>query len=394
LVLNPQSSILDPELPLVLNPQSSILDPELPPFHAPAWLPGGHAQTLYAALFAPRPRVAYRRERWETPDGDFIDLDWLAEKDRGLRIEDREKKGQEREPQSSILDPQSSEASQSSILDPRSAQPLVALFHGLEGSSKSHYAAALMAAATERGWQGVVVHFRGCGGAANRLPRAYHSGDTVELDWVLRRLRARHPVAPLFAVGVSLGGNVLLKWLGETGGDAGSIVERAAAVSAPVDLMAAGDALGRGFNLVYTRHFLATLKPKSLAKLAQHPDLFDAARLRAASTMRDFDDLVTAPLHGFRDVDDYWTRASSKPVLRAIRVPTLMINARNDPFLPAHALPEAHELSSAIEPDFPDEGGHVGFVSGAFPGRIDWLPRRILAFFALRTALRQTGPMA
>lgn len=317
---------------------------------APAWLPGGHLQTLYAALIAPRPRVRYRRERWQTPDADFIDLDWAEDRDSGTGIRD-------------------------------SAKPLVAMFHGLEGSSRSHYAAALMAAVRARDWRGVVVHFRGCSGELNRLPRAYHSGDSGEIDWIMRRLRSVNVAAPLFAVGVSLGGNALLKWLGETGADAGVIVERAVAVSAPVDLMAAGQALGRGFNLVYTHHFLATLKHKSLAKLARYPDLHDAARVRAASTLREFDDVVTAPLHGFRDTDDYWTRASSKPLLRAITVPTLLVNARNDPFLPEDALPRPDEVSAAVQTDFPDGGGHVGFVSGAPPGRLDWLPRRILDFF-------------
>src|SRR5512134_2957192 len=208
-------------------------------YRAPWWLPGGHAQTVYAALAVPRPRVAYRRERWDTPDGDFIDLDWVDSEKRGL---------------SPVL-------------------PLVVLFHGLEGSSRSHYALALMAEVARRGWRGVVVHFRGCGGEPNRLPRAYHSGDSAEVDWILRRLRPRNP--RLYAVGVSLGGNALLKWLGETGASAAEVIERAAAVSAPVDLMAAGAVLDRGFNLFYVRHFLVTMKRKALEKLGQYPGLYD-----------------------------------------------------------------------------------------------------------------------
>jgi predicted alpha/beta-fold hydrolase len=320
------------------------------PYRAPWWLPGGDAQTIYAKLIVRRARVAYRRERWETPDGDFIDLDWLEEP--------------------SVVSRESSP----------DARPLVALFHGLEGSSRGNYALALMAELSSRGLRGVVVHFRGCGGEPNRLPRAYHSGDAQEIDWILRRLRAQN--APLYAAGISLGGNALLKWLGESGAAATAVVERAAAVSAPLDLMAAGDALGRGFNLLYTRNFLVTLKAKSIAKLDRHPGLYDAARVRAARTLREFDDLVTAPLHGFRDTDDYWTRASSKPWLKDIRVPTLVINARNDPFLPAPALPGPADVSGAVTLEQPEEGGHVGFVSGPFPGRLDWLPRRILGFFA------------
>ena len=321
-------------------------------YAAPAWLPGGHLQTLYAALLAPRAHVQYRRERWETPDRDFVDLDWLHP-------------GLDGEP---------------SIPDGSASQPLVVLFHGLEGCSSSHYAHALMSEVANHGWRGVVVHFRGCSGTPNRLPRAYHSGDTAELDWMLRRLRTLSQ-GPLYAVGISLGGNVLLKWLGEQGTAANGIVSATAAVSAPVDLMAAGDALGRGFNLLYTTAFLRTLKRKSLAKLERHPKLYDAVVVQRARTLRAFDDVVTAPLHGFRDTDDYWTRASSKPVLHRISVPTLMINARNDPFLPAAALPSASEVSRSVTRDFPGEGGHVGFVSGAFPGNLSWLPRRVLMYF-------------
>jgi len=313
------------------------------PYRAPAWLPGGHLQTIYPALAAPRPRVSYRRERWDTPDGDFIDLDWLENRD--------------------------------------SAKPLVALFHGLEGGSRSHYAAALMAALQDSGWRGVVIHFRGCSGEINRLPRAYHSGDSTEINWILRRLRHQHPAAPLYAVGVSLGGNALMKWLGEQRENAAGIICAAVAVSAPVDLMAAGDALGHGLNLLYARHFLATMKRKSLAKLGRFPGLFDGGKLRAANTLRMFDDLVTAPLHGFRNTDDYWMRASSKPLLRDIAVPTLLLNARNDPFLPCGALPAPHEVAPAVLLEQPEGGGHAAFVSGPFPGNLGWLPQRILGFF-------------
>jgi uncharacterized protein len=240
-----------------------------------------------------------------------------------------------------------------------------------------------MAEVAAIGWHAVVVHFRGCSGTPNRLPRAYHSGDSAELEWMLRRLHALRP-GPLYVVGVSLGGNVLLKWLGEQGSAAARIVSAAAAISAPVDLTAAGNALGRGFNLVYTAAFLKSLKRKSLAKLEHHPHLYEATRVRRARTLRAFDDLVTAPLHGFRDTDDYWSRASSKPGLCDIRVPTLMLNARNDPFMPGEALPSAGEVSVCVTRDFPHEGGHVGFVSGAFPGHLRWPPRRVLAFFGHR----------
>ena len=350
--------------------RSHDLPPSRAPYRAPLWLPGGHAQTIYAAVLMPRARVAYRRERWETPDGDFIDLDWI-EQDSGFGIRDSKDRIQD---QGFRIQQQPSDKN----------APLVVLFHGLEGSSRSHYSVALMAALRSRGMRGVAVHFRGCSGEPNRLPRAYHSGDAREIDWIVRRLRARNAGTPLFAVGVSLGGNALLKWLGESGEAAARIVDGAAAISAPLDLMAAGDALGQGFNLLYARNFLATLRAKSLAKLERHPGLYDADAVHAARTLRAFDDLVTAPLHGFRNTDDYWTRASSKPGLRNIRVPTLTLNARNDPFLPAAALPGAREVSGAVTLEQPEHGGHVGFVGGAFPGNFDWLPLRVLEFFRTR----------
>ena len=311
---------------------------------APWWLPGGHAQTVWSALYKP-PRVAMRRERWETPDGDFIDLDWSGAP---------------------------------------GAERLLALFHGLEGGSDSHYARAIAACATAQGWRIVVPHFRGCSGAPNRLARAYHSGDSAEIDWVLRRLRASNAGASLVAAGVSLGGNALLKWLGERGAEAAGVVRRAAAVSAPLDLAAAGHALGRGINRhLYARMFLSTLKRKALAKIERFPGFADARRVRAARTLHEFDNLVTAPLHGFRDADDYWARASSAPWLAQVRVPTLVLNARNDPFLPAQALERAARArgpDSMVVLEFPASGGHAGFPTGAFPGRHDWLPRRLLDF--------------
>jgi len=314
------------------------------PYRAPTWLPGAHAQTIYPLLIK-SPPPAYRRERWDTPDGDFIDLDWI---------------------------------------DGPPGAPLVVLFHGLEGSSHSHYAREMMQAVAAHGLCGVVPHFRGCSGEVNRMPRAYHSGDYLEIDWVLRRLQALHPQCPRFAAGVSLGGNALLKWLGKSGADALAVVDAAAAVCAPLDLTAAGESLGRGFNrLVYAQNFLQTLKRNALAKLDRHPGLLDRERVLAARTLYDFDDAVTAPLHGFRNASEYWVRASSKPWLRRIRVPTLVVNARNDPFLPAAALPTETQVSKYVTLEYPAQGGHVGFVSGPPPGRLHWLPERVLSFFGV-----------
>jgi len=312
-------------------------------YRAPFWLPNRHLQTIVPALFMRKPVPAYRRERWDTPDGDFIDLDWLV-----------------------------------SAAAP--GAPLLVLFHGLEGSSQSHYARALMNQAAQLGWRGVVPHFRSCSGEINRAPRFYHSGDSPEIDWVLRALQALAPSAPLLAAGVSLGGNALLRWLGEQG-HAAEFVSAAAAVSAPLDLQAGGQALSAGFNLIYTRNFLDTLKRKSLHKLDQFPGLFDRSAMLNARDLYAFDNIVTAPLHGYRDTDDYWNRASARHVLGDITVPTLILNARNDPFMPATALPSLAQVASAIELEQPDSGGHVGFMTGPLPGRIDWLAQRLCGFF-------------
>jgi predicted alpha/beta-fold hydrolase len=236
-----------------------------------------------------------------------------------------------------------------------------------------------------RGWNGVVAHFRGCSGEDNRLPRAYFAGDSDEIGRILEHVKARHPGQLRHAVGVSLGGNALLKWLGEQGAAAEAWIASAAAVSAPVDLTAAGQTLDRGFNRhVYTARFLATLKAKALRKAQQFPGLLDTKAIAAATTFREFDTLVTARLHGYRDAEDYWQRVSSKPLLRFITLPTLVINARNDPFLPAAALPAAHDVSAAVTLEQPETGGHVAFPAGPFPGNIDWLSRRLIAHFDMR----------
>ncbi|MBK7956352.1 MAG: hydrolase [Candidatus Accumulibacter sp.] len=315
-------------------------------YRAPRWLPGGHAQTIYPLLIRPDP-LPYHRKRWETPDGDFIDLDWNV----------------------------------APVPDATTTRPLLVLFHGLEGSSNSHYAVSLMRAVAAIDWAGLVVNFRGCSGESNRLPRAYHSGDSDEIDWILRRLQALFPASPRYAVGVSLGGNALLKWLGERAALATDVLRAAAAISTPLDLAACGHALAHGFNRVYTKHFLQTLKRNAAAKLRRYPGLFDERRMAAANNLWQFDDVVTAPLHGFAGADDYWRRASSKPWLPAIRLPTLLLNAQNDPFLPAHALPTPAQVAASVQLELPRQGGHVGFVSGSLPGRLDWLPQRILHYF-------------
>ena len=286
---------------------------------------------------------SYRRERWRTPDDDFIDVDWSA--------------GPARE-------------------------TLLVLFHGLEGSSDSHYAQAFADFARQRNFSFAVPHFRGCSGELNRAPRAYHSGDFEEIGWILARLRQRHQ-GPMLAVGVSLGGNALLRWAEEMGEQAAQFVSAVASVSAPLDLAASGRAIGRGFNrLVYTRRFLDTMKPKALQKLAQHPGLFKADALRAARNLYEFDNVFTAPLHGFRNTDDYWARASAKPHLQQIRIPALLVNACNDPFVPAACLPRQQPMGPWLTLWQRAQGGHVGFPRGPLPGHIRAMPKAVGGWLA------------
>lgn len=312
-------------------------------YSAPFWLPGGNLQTIWPALLSRRffgPPPAWRRERWDTPDGDFIDVDWL---------------------------------------EPPAAPgaTLLVLFHGLEGSSSSHYAQAFADFARERGLQFAVPHFRGCSGELNRAPRAYHSGDFEEIGWVLQRFRLLHP-GRIVAAGVSLGGNALMRWAGEMGQAAAKVVDAVASVSSPIDLAAGGQAIGRGFNRqVYTRMFLQTMKPKALKKLEQHPGLFDREKLLAARDLYEFDNVFTAPLHGFRNTDDYYARASAKPHLAGIRVPALVVNALNDPFVPAWSLPRPGEAGPFVTLWQPAHGGHVGFPSGSLPGHVRSMPDQV-----------------
>ena len=310
-------------------------------------------QTIWPAVFSRRthgPAPAFRRERWTTPDAYFIDVDFLAG-------------GADRPP-----------AAHSAEI------PMLVVFHGLEGSSRSHYCQAFAEVAQERGWACALPHFRGCSGELNHAPRAYHSGDYEEIAWILAQLRARHP-GPVIAAGVSLGGNALLRWAAEAGSDASSHVKAVAAICSPLDLAAGGHAIGRGFNRqIYTRMFLRTMIPKALRKWEQHPGLFDRDALLAARDLYAFDNVFTAPLHGFRNTEDYWHRASSKPLLSHIRVPALVVNALNDPFVPASSLPRAGEVGPCVTLWQPRHGGHVGFAQGPWPGHVRAMPDAVSAW--------------
>ena len=321
-------------------------------YRAPRWLPGGNLQTLWAATRSSRHLGApprFERERWATPDGDFIDIDHLAAPTGAPAI---------------------------------AGAPHLVLFHGLEGSAQSQYAQAFASVAQQRGWACSVPHFRGCSGELNRAPRAYHSGDFEEIGWILARLRQRS-AAPLLAVGISLGGNALLRWAQEAGETARATAGAVAAVCAPIDLAASGHAIDQGFNwLVYARMFLRTMKPKALAKWQQHPGLFDRERLAAARTLYEFDDVFTAPLHGYKDTPDYWARASARPHLARIRIPALVLNARNDPFVPAASLPGPDEEGRFVTLWQPAHGGHVGFAQGPFPAHVLTMPQAVADWLA------------
>ncbi|MDI3512504.1 MAG: uncharacterized protein PWQ61_3271 [Betaproteobacteria bacterium] len=331
-------------------------------YRAPRWLPGGNAQTLWSAVLARRhigPRPHWRRERWTTPDGDFIDVDWTTH-------------------------------------PVKEGAPLLVLFHGLEGSSSSQYAVAFADWAARQGVLMAVPHFRGCSGELNLAPRAYHSGDHQEIDWILRRFAVLQPERPRMAAGVSLGGNALMRWAGEHGAAIQGVVGAIASVCSPLDLAAGGHAIGRGFNrLVYTRVFLNTMVPKALRKLQQHPGLFDGEALRRARDLYEFDNLFTAPLHGFRNTEDYWRRASAKPCLSAIRVPALALNALNDPFVPAASLPCAREVGPCVTLWQPAHGGHVGFPASLprwrLPGHVWTMPEAVGAWLLSHAVSKETA---
>ena len=248
------------------------------------------------------------------------------------------------------------------------------MLHGLEGTIRSHYLRGLLSLAQQRGWWADALIFRTCNGETTRARRLYHSGETSDLDGVVRRLVRAHAGQPLAVVGFSLGGNVLLKWLGEQGQSVPVEVKAAAAVSVPFDLERGSRFIERGFARVYTRHFLRTLRAKARMKLARDPGLFDASALERARTLFEFDDVVTAPVHGFENASDYYRRSSSLRYLKSIRRPTLLLSAFDDPFLPPEVLQEVEHIARTnqlLTVEFHQRGGHVGFISGRAP----WAPR-------------------
>ena len=315
------------------------------------WLPGPHLQTLWPALIRRPPRLMSTRERIELPDGDFVDIDWAGR-----------------------------------------SGPIVVVLHGLQGSSRSPHVRGLMGALARHGFRSAAMHFRGCSGEPNRLPRTYHSGETGDLDFVAQRLRRRHPATPLAAVGFSLGGNVLLKWLAERG--AGAEIAAAAAVSVPFRLDRVADRLERGFSRIYKRHFIADLHRSIRDKFRNRPGTIDLDAMRSDWSFRGFDNRVTAPLHGFRDAEHYYAKSSCRRYLREVRRPTLILHALDDPFMTRDIVPGGDEISPSIRLECSVAGGHVGFVGGRMPWSARyWIEERILRF--LTTAFgsgRSPGP--
>jgi predicted alpha/beta-fold hydrolase len=310
------------------------------------WLPGGHLQTLWNPFCRRAPSLQRRRERLWLADGDFIDLDWHGPHEL--------------------------------------TAPLVLVLHGLTGSSRSHYVLGLQRQLAERGWTSAAINWRGCSGEPNLLPRAYHSGASDDLAEVIAHLQAARPLAPLYAVGYSLGGNVLLKYLGETG--TAAPLQRAVAVSVPYRLDQCADRIGLGFSRVYQAHFMREMvgyvkdKQQLFARQGNTEHLSALERLGSLQGMRtfwDFDGRFTAPLHGYADASDYYRRASSRYFLPDIRIPTLLIQAEDDPFVFRHSVPDPDELSTSTTLELHHSGGHVGFVEGSLTKPQYYLERRI-----------------
>jgi hypothetical protein len=320
---------------------SSVSDRKADDRFRPAWwLLNRHLQTIWPVLCRARIRLEIRRERVELPDGDFLDVDWVG---RG--------------------------------------GPIVIVLHGLQGSAESNYARGLLKQIETRGWRGALMHFRGCSGEANRLPRSYHSGETTDVDWFARELRRREPETPLAGVAYSLGGNVLLKWLGESGTD--NPLKAAVAVSIPFELGAAADSMEAGFSRIYQWYLVRKLKRAVRAKMANGSfELpLPGAELDRLRTFREFDDAVTAPMHGFESAQDYYERCSSRQFVDRIETPTLVLHAADDPLMRSGVIPPPAERSAHVAFEVSPNGGHVGFVSGAWPWSARyWLEDRIPEF--------------
>ncbi len=313
------------------------------------WLKNAHLQTIYPALFRKTTRhPSWHRERLSTPDGDFLDIDWCG----------------------------------------HGSQPLVILLHGLTGSSKSGYICGLQHVLLSQGFRSVTVNFRGCSGESNHLARCYHSGETEDIGFVYQTLRQREPNTPFAALGFSLGGNVLLKWLGEQGDKLDLFA--AIAVSVPLVLSICATKLDNGFAKIYRANLLRelkqyiSLKQRHLQQLGHHAEakkLATVGDLTKIDSFWQYDEQVVARLHGFNDVHHYYQHASSRQYLKSITVPSLIIHAVDDPFMTPAVIPTENELSPHVQLELAQRGGHVGFIAGRIPLKpVYWLEQRIPAF--------------
>lgn len=303
------------------------------------WLSNPHLQTLWPVFCRRSKKLSARRERIELNDGDFVDLDWVGGE----------------------------------------TGPIVLILHGLEGSIQSSYVQGMLDTIAKQGWRGVCMHFRSCSGERNRLPRVYHSGETGDIAEVVNHLKKRELATPITAIGFSLGGNVLLKWLGETGQQ--NPLTAAIAVSVPFELTKAANKMNQGFSRIYQWKLLNSLCKKIKWKFQHQSAPFMMPTLKMLRTLRDFDDQITAPLHGFIDGEDYYTRSSSRQYLQYIKVPTLLLQAKDDPLVGDNSLPAQNELSASVKLELSEKGGHVGFITGRSPWKpVYWLDQRIPLF--------------
>lgn len=311
------------------------------PFKPAWWLLNSHLQTIWPAICRRSINIPLRRERIEMPDGDFIDLDWLVTS---------QKTG-----------------------------PLILILHGLEGSIESHYAKGMLAKIGEKGWRGVFMHFRGCSGEPNRLSRDYHAGEIKDIDYIVRLLMQREPHLNLGLIGFSLGGNVLLKWLGLTGRK--NQTKAAIAISVPFELQKAANRVQKGFSKFYQWYFIKCLRSRLSQKFKRVLPPMEPNGIYEAKTMVDFDDKVVAPINGFFNVDEYYISASSRQYLRMIEVPTLIVHAKDDPFMSEDVIPTSDEISPHVQLEITETGGHVGFIAGKYPWRPEyWLEQRVPDF--------------
>lgn len=319
------------------------------PFKAAWWLPNGNAQTIWASKIPRQSQVKYTYERFMLPDGDQTFVAWHP-------------------------------INANTELSAQSTTPIVVVLHGLEGSAQSYYAKGIMNEIRALGWHGVLLHFRGCHGGPNQVQRSYHSGDTADLQAFLTYLKQSAPNAPIYLVGYSLGGNVVLKYLGEQGSK--SSIEAAVAVSVPFELSHAAAKLTQGFSQLYQHVLLSSLKQKFLDKFMNLPSPIDRTRVGAIKTIREFDDVVTAPLHGFDSADDYYSKSSCRQFLKSIETSTLILHANDDPLVPQSAIPNSEEMNESVSLECYANGGHVAFVAGGFnPSKPQyWLDSRIREF--------------